>query len=1033
MCLERKLQASPKLRLAYDDVIKDYLTKNYISPAPPYDPRDPTPIYIIPHHAVLREDKSSTKLRMVLDASMPTSGSQRSLNDLLHVGPNLQGNLFTIILGFRLHAIAMTADCRQQFLQIFVREFDRRFQCFLYRFSPQDPLLLYQFNRVCFGIKSSPYHALRTVRQLVEDDGAKYPLASSIASSSLYMDDIAFSIPTECEAVSASQQLIDLFKGAQWDLVKWNSNSRNVLDNLPASHKLLPSAVEFDKTVQHKLLGLHWSTVDDCFYFKITAPADVMCTKRSILSTIARLWDIMGFVAPTVVYAKLLIKQLWQLNLDWDDSPPPHVIKMWKQFCDELPALNDIRIPRHIGFTCDCILTLMAFSDASELAYGAVVYAHVSTVSGNVIRLICSKSKVAPSKPLTIARLELCGALLMSKLLRTVLDSYSQHYKINAYAFTDSKVALYWIKGSPHQWQTFVANRVVKITDNIPSDNFYHVSGIENPADVLSRGITPLNLVSHPLWFQGPQWARSDPSDWPLRSLDGESIADIPERKLLAHTVCSPIKHCALYDTALRVSSWSRLLRVVVYIYRFLKLLPRRGVMMTAEDLNFSENKLLAALQNKYFAEEYSNILNNKSCSQAFNRLRPFIRNGLILVGGRLSNSALEYAHKHPVILPRNDHIVNMIIDYYHIKYMHAGPELLMSLLRQKYWILSARRIVRQRIHSCNTCFRMKPRPTYPLMADLPECRTRQAVKAFSVTASDYAGPIAYTPVRRRGVHSEKAYLCIFTCLTTRAVHIEVATDLSTPSFLAALKRFLSRRGPVDTMYTDNGTNYKGADSYLRDLYKFLNNEYRSNLEHEFAESRINWKFICPNSPHFGGAWESMVKVIKTHLFRVIGQQILSYEELCTVLTQIECLLNSRPLTVLSSDPAEPSALTPSHFLNTAPLLSLPAPQVKSDHVSLLDRHSLLDKLVQSFWKRWRMEYLHGLQVRQKWNTPSTPITPGTVVVVINDNAPPLTWPLAVVEKVHPSKDDVARVCTVRTAKGTYLRPVVRLCPLPRQ
>ncbi|XP_045510372.1 uncharacterized protein LOC123705572 [Colias croceus] len=302
MCLERKLQASPKLRSAYDDVIKDYLTKNYISPAPPYDPRDPTPIYIIPHHAVLREDKSSTKLRMVLDASMPTSGSQRSLNDLLHVGPNLQGNLFTIILGFRLHAIAMTADCRQQFLQIFVREFDRRFQCFLYRFSPQDPLLLYQFNRVCFGIKSSPYHALRTVRQLVEDDGAKYPLASSIASSSLYIDDIAFSIPTECEAVSASQQLIDLFKGAQWDLVKWNSNSKNVLDNLPASNKLLPSAVEFDKTVQHKLLGLHWSTVDDCFYFKITAPADVMCTKRSILSTAARLWDMMGFVAPTVVY-----------------------------------------------------------------------------------------------------------------------------------------------------------------------------------------------------------------------------------------------------------------------------------------------------------------------------------------------------------------------------------------------------------------------------------------------------------------------------------------------------------------------------------------------------------------------------------------------------------------------------------------------------------------------------------------------------------------------------------------------------------
>ncbi|CAK1595162.1 unnamed protein product [Parnassius mnemosyne] len=232
-------------------------------------------------------------------------------------------------------------------------------------------------------------------------------------------------------------------------------------------------------------------------------------------------------------------------------------------------------------------------------------------------------------------------------------------------------------------------------------------------------------------------------------------------------------------------------------------------------------------------------------------------------------------------------------------------------------------------------------------------------------------------------------------------------------------------------MYSDNGTNFKGAASYLRDLYKFLNVEYRPKIEQECAESRIIWKFICPNSPHFGGAWESMVKVVKAHLFRVIGHQLLSYEELNTILSQIECLLNSRPLTVLSSDPAEPSALTPSHFLNTAPLLSLPAAEVKSD--SLLHRHSLLDKLVQSFWDRWRMDYLHGLQVRQKWNTSSTPIASGTVVVVINDNAPPLAWPLAIVESVHPSKDGVARVVTVRTSKGTYLRPVVRICPLPKQ
>lgn len=319
-------------------------------------------------------------------------------------------------------------------------------------------------------------------------------------------------------------------------------------------------------------------------------------------------------------------------------------------------------------------------------------------------------------------------------------------------------------------------------------------------------------------------------------------------------------------------------------------------------------------------------------------------------------------------------------------------------------------------------------------MSSLPDCRARQSVKAFTHTGLDYGGPVPYTPIRRRGVRGEKAYICVFTCLTTRAVHIEVATDLSTPSFLAALKRFLSRRGPVQVLYSDNATNFKGANSYLRDLYKFLNDEYRLKLEQELAESRMKWSFITPRSPHKGGAWESMIKVVKTHLYRVIGQQLLSYEELCTVLTQIECLLNSRPLTVLSSDPAEPSALTPSHFLHTAPLFSLPAPDVESEKISLLQRHSLLDKLVQSFWQRWRMEYLHELQVRQKWNTPSAPITPGVVVVVIEDNVPSLAWPLAIVEKVHPSKDGIIRTCTIRTSKGAILvRPVVRICPLPRQ
>lgn len=393
-----------------------------------------------------------------------------------------------------------------------------------------------------------------------------------------------------------------------------------------------------------------------------------------------------------------------------------------------------------------------------------------------------------------------------------------------------------------------------------------------------------------------------------------------------------------------------------------------------------------------------------------------------------MSNSAERYSQKHPCILPRHDHVVDLIIRYYHIKYIHAGPELLMNLLRQKYWILAARRVIRFHVHKCNICFKSKPRPpSSPLMADLPDFRVNQVEKAFTHTGCDYAGPLPYTPVRGRGVKARKAWLIIFTCMTTRCTHIEIATDLSTVSFLNAFKRFLSRRGPVKCLYTDNGTCFVGARSYLRDLYKFLD-ELRPHLEFELSEHRVDWKFIPPASPHSGGCWESIVKIVKTHLFKAIGQQIVSYEELLTVLTQIEALINSRPLTALSCDPAEPTALTPAHFLNTIPLNSLPTPEVQPK--DLVQRHALLDRIVQSFWQRWRVEYLNQLQSRAKWNVPSIPIQEGTVVVIKTDNAPPLAWPLGLVEKVHPSnKDGVTRVVTVRTARGTYSPLEVRLCP----
>lgn len=1033
LCLERKMQTSPKLKLAYDDVIREYLEKKYISPAPS-ETEETTylPSYIIPHHGVIREDKLTSKLRVVLNASAKTSTAV-SLNDILYNGQNLQGNLFNIIVNFRLFSTAISADIRQMFLSIGVRECDRRFQRILYRFSPEEPLTVYQFNRVCFGLKSSPFHALRTIKQLALDEGESFPKAKETIETGLYMDDFVYSLDSEDEAILTAAEVISLMKAGQFDLVKWTSSSQAVLDSIPLSHRL-SSVKEFDDFDTHKVLGLNWSHNSDLFSLKICKPAE-RCTKRTILSCVARLWDVMGYVAPVILFAKLLIKELWNCNCDWDEAPPDKIVSLWSRFREELPQLEQVTISRHVGITKCSLVTIVGFADASERAYGGVVYFHIKNDDVNVVHLISAKSKVAPRKVVSLARLELCAVLLLAKLINNIINACNNRISIKeVYAFSDSMVTLCWTHASPHRWDTFVANRVTKIQSLLPTQCFRHVSGFENPADCLSRGLSPAQIIDHPLWFHGPPWITSDPSEWPVVPFDPSTISNPPEEKKHALVVCTPEKEFPFIALANRISSWSKFLRCVVYVCRFLKLLPPRKF-ITAADLNYAELRVLREVQTLYFSNEVAKLQTGRPCSRTFQRLKPFLRDGVIRVGGRLSNSDLNFDQKYPIILPRNHHILNLLVDYHHIVNCHAGPDLLMSILRQRYWILSARSLIRNRVHKCLPCFRLRPKPTFPEMSEHKACRVVQSAKPFIHTGTDYAGPFKVTLARGRGIRSVKAYVCLFVCMTTRAIHIELASDLSTASFMAAFKRFISRRGPVSRIYSDNGTNYVGAKRMLSELYTLLTStHFNTEFAHILSENRIDWSLNTPAASHFGGNWEANVKSLKTHLFRVVGEQVLSFEEMTTVLSQVECIMNTRPLCrTLSSDPTEPLALTPAHFLNLTPLRYLPARDIDEDRLHILSRYDLLDKLVQSFWRRWRAEYLHTLQSRFKWNTPTNPVTVGTVVILNTENAPPLYWPLGVVEEVFPAADGVVRVVRVKTATGTYLRPVVRLCPLPRQ
>lgn len=1029
LALEKKMKASYQLRNAYDKVMEEYLQNDYIEPIP--DTSEVLSGYVIPHHGVIRNDKVTTKLRVVMDASARTD-KHISLNQMLHAGPNLQGDIFRILLNFRLFPIAFCADVRQMYLQIKMAACHRKYLRILYRFDPSEKLQLYEFKRLCFGLSVSPFLALRTMHQLCADECHDFPLAVEVVRRDLYMDDIVSSEKSAPKATEISQQLINLFKAGGFDLMKWSSNSKKLLSQLPVTH-LHPQVVKFDDDAGQKILGVKWDPRSDMFSFELEPCRDI-CTKRNILSTVARLWDILGFAAPVILYAKLIIQELWNLKLDWDAVPPEAVIEKWNTFQQELPLLAQMTVPRHIGVSDGTEVTLLAFSDASEKAYGAAVYLHIKSSNGIVVNLLCAKSRVAPLKSVTLARLELCGALLLSKLVKVVLLTYEARWKIQqVVAFTDSTVTLHWIHSSPHRWKTFVANRVAQIQENLDPECFYHISGKENPSDCLSRGLTPAQLLEHPLWLKGPPWMSEEKNAWPIQPFK-PSKTEVPEAKPLVVMVATRSSPPLLYQLAQNISSWPKVIRIVAYILRFIGKLKTRGP-LNLNDLEQSELAIIRALQTVYFSDAIEAIRANKPCSKSLQKLRPILVAGILRVGGRLEQANITFDHKHPILLPRKDHIVNIIIDNMHRNHCHTGPHLLLCILRQRFWILSGRNLVRSRVHACNVCFRVRPKPyAAPVMANLPESRL-QVTKPFAHTGVDYCGPFNITWTRRRGVQTQKAYVCVFICLTTRAVHVEISPDMSTDSFLNALKRFLARRGPVQKIMSDHGTNFVGARSYLKELYAFLKSaEYTKKWSEEMSNHRIDWQMIPPNAPHFGGGWESAVKAFKAHLIRVMGAQILTYEEFLTVLCQIEAVLNSRPLgIVLSPDPSEPVALTPAHFLHMTPLSSIPSAPVEDDRTHLLNRYLLLDQLVQSYWRRWSIEYLHNLQTRSKWLTDTGAINRGTVVLLMKNNTAPLHWPLGIIQETYPGCDRKTRVVLVKTKSGTFMRPVIRLCPLPTQ
>ncbi|XP_076294565.1 uncharacterized protein LOC143215848 [Lasioglossum baleicum] len=562
------------------------------------------------------------------------------------------------------------------------------------------------------------------------------------------------------------------------------------------------------------------------------------------------------------------------------------------------------------------------------------------------------------------------------------------------YLWSDSTIVLSWLQGRPSKWKTFVANRVAEIQNLYSPDVWHHIRSKDNPADPASRGLSGDALAANSLWWQGPSFLSTSTREFKEYY---STVLDTEEERRSEKTVLSTTVAAASSSQTTelfsRYSSFMRLLRSVAWCLRFINCARRTSTVkdtcLRTDELDNARLTIVRCEQLRLFSTEIACLEGSRSLLRGpLVRLSPFLdERGILRVGGRLKHSLLDYDEKHPIIMPEKSKVTSLIIVYFHERLLHGGTQLTLSNLRRMYWIPRGRQAVRKHIHGCLKCWRWRAKTSEQLMSDLPYSRVTPT-RPFYHTGVDYAGPFNTKFSPGRGARTRKSYVSVFVCLATRAVHLELVCDYSSEAFLAAYRRFVSRRGLCASIRSDCGTTFVGADKELRRMLNTSNEEMLKTRQ-ALAVAGTDWVFNPPSAPHFGGIWEAAVKSVKYHLRRVIGETLLTFEEMSTLLTQIEACLNSRPITPLTDEPTDLTALTPAHFLIGSPLTAIPEPSLSDVRASRLTRWQMIQQQRDHFWDRWSVEYLQTLQQRTKWTKEKPNLKPGDLCLILNEATPP--------------------------------------------
>ena len=791
------------------------------------------------------------------------------------------------------------------------------------------------------------------------------------------------------------------------------------------------------------VLGLVWDTIDDTLSLtqKSLDIEHSPVTKRQVLQQSSKSFDPLGIASPVTVRAKLLLQTLWQKKISWDKPLSSEYQHLWQTLLCDLQHLNTISIPRYYwkdGITMVDPVELHIFSDASTKAYRSVGYLR----QGTRISFIIAKARVAPLKPLTLPKLELMGATIAAQMF-TVINSSLGNIINSVYMWTDSQIVIHWLN-SEKKLKQFVSNRVMAIRDVCPAKCWRYCPSADNPADLLTRGISLSTLKDSVIWTHGPEWITCE-EQWPVWSpteILHVQLATAETEMLAPESIEQPAEEHRGIQTVIdieRYSTLTKLLYVTAYVLRFIELVklhvPKATGPITANELSKAQTLWIQSCQSSTFSKEIKNLKNNPTSNRRVplvRQLRLFLDScNLLRCGGRIHNAPVGRHAKFPYLLPTKHRLTTLIVYATHANQLHGGVQSTVTALRQRYWIPAARRVVGRLLKKCVTCRRIVGKPfAVPDPPPLPQARVQEG-PPFDVTGVDFTGAMY---VKNEGSFGEsKVYVCLFTCACTRAVHLEVVTDLSEETFMLAFRRFAARRSLPRLVISDNASTYMSASNELRRLFE------SPTLKTALMKKGTTWHFIPKRAPWYGGFWERLIGMVKMSLKKVLGRAFITLAVLQTTITEVEAILNDRPLTYLSSATDDPEPLTPSHLLCGRRTVALPHRVVEEDEESdpdycssnqlriKLDRQAVL---LQHFQARWKKEYLTALRELHRTSGVNEQSVNTGDVVQIHDDVPRSQWKLGVIEGLNRGNDGYIRSVTVRTANGRTNRPIARLYPL---